>query len=104
MPRPEAYTSNAKTWWQKNSDRLGSDLDWDTFCEIWMAALSSDDVSTSRHERDLKDLNLPSTQHCENTCRRSKWRDSSSGVWCYDITKTTPLACSITEIKRVKKK
>lgn len=39
-----AYTSSAKTWWQQNSDRLGSDLTWDAFCEIWLAALNNEEL------------------------------------------------------------
>jgi len=38
MPNNASYTSNAKTWWQQNSDRLGSDLNWDTFSEVWEVA------------------------------------------------------------------
>ena len=61
-----ACRSNAKTWWQQNSDRLGSDLNWDTFSEVWMAALNSNDVPplsmvTSLVERWKE--TIPKVQH-----------------------------------------
>jgi hypothetical protein len=46
--KPVAYTSSAKTWWQKHSDRLGSELDWNTFCEVWMAALNEETDPSAR--------------------------------------------------------
>ena len=34
---PLAYSSASKNWWQQNSERIGGELNWDVFNEIWMA-------------------------------------------------------------------
>jgi len=34
---PLAYSSESKNWWQQNSERIGGELNWDVFNEIWMA-------------------------------------------------------------------
>jgi hypothetical protein len=54
----QAYTSTAKMWWQKNSGRLGSELNWDTFCEIWMASINSEDQKTENVHTETSDERL----------------------------------------------
>ena len=78
MANNQAYTSAAKTWWQQHSDELGSEMTWDSFCEVWMAALNSEG------SQDVSALALPLCSMCDSKhadCAFGQLRGSQS---CYD--------------------